>query len=215
MNPEPTLYSNPNPNPNPNPNRRTTAIGVTVGLLGGGAIGLLMAVPSLTSAADDTPPVAAPVVALQDDGVDLPAGERPEPGVRLRELLQQLVDDGTIDDAQADAVTELLMENRPDHPRPGRHHRGPARDGEVTAELLGIDVETLRDELRSGNSIADIAEANGVDPQTVIDALVDEAQGHVDLMVEDGRLTADEAATMKERIAERIAARVYGERPAR
>jgi polyhydroxyalkanoate synthesis regulator phasin len=200
----------------PNRNRRTTAIGTAAGLLGGGAIGLLMVVPSFTSAASaETDSVAPPVVALQDDGADVTDLERPEPGAQLRELLQQLVDAGTIDANQADAVAELLMENRPERPDRGRHQRGPARDGEVTAALLGIDVETLRDEIRAGNSIADIAVANDVDPRTVIDALVAEASGHVDLMVEDGRLTDDEAATMKERITERITARVNGERPGR
>lgn len=198
----------------PNRTRRNTAIGVTAGLLGGGAIGLMMSVPSFTSAASvDTGTDTAAVVALQDDEVT--DTERPEPGERLRELLQPLVDDTTISSDQADAVTAHLMENRPERSRHGRHHRGPARDGEVTADLLGIDVETLRDQLRAGESIADIAEANEIDPQTVIDALVAEAEGHVDLMVEDGRLSADEAATMKERIVERITARVNGERPGR
>ena len=200
----------------PNRNRRNTAIGTVAGLLGGGAIGLLMVVPSFTSAASaETDSVAVPVLVLQDDGGDVTDVERPEPGVKLRELLQQLVDAGTINADQADAVTELLVENRPERPGHGRHQRGPARDGEVTAALLGIDVETLRDELRAGSSIADIAVANDVDPQTVIDALVAEAEGHVDLMVEDGRLTVDEASTMKERIAERLTARVNGERPGR
>jgi len=202
----------------PNRTRRHTTIGVGAGLLGGGAIGLLMVVPSFTSAASvDTETVAAPVVALQDGGDELTDGERPEPGHKLRGLLQQLVDDGTIDDGQADAVTELLMDNRPERPRKGQapHHRGPARDGEVISGLLGIDVETLRDELRAGNSIADIAAANDVDPETVIDALVAEAEGHVDLMVENGRLTDDEAATIRDRIDERVTARVNGERPGR
>ena len=205
--------------PTPDRTRRNTAIGVTAGVLGGGLVGLLMAVPSFTSAASATTDSdAAPVVALQDDDsdvTDVTDVERPEQGERLRELLQQLVDEGTINADQADAVTELLMENKPEHRERGRHQRGPARDGEVTAELLGIDVETLRDELRAGSSIADIAVANDVDPQTVIDALVAEAAGHIDLMVEDGRLTDDEAATMQERLTERITARVNGERPGR
>ena len=202
--------------PTPDRTRRNTAIGVTAGVLGGGLVGLLMAVPSFTSAASATTDSdAVPVVALQDDDSDVTDVERPEQGERLRELLQQLVDDGTINADQADAVTELLIENKPDHRERGRHHRGPARDGEVTAGLLGIDVETLRDELRAGSSIADIAVANDVDPQTVIDALVAEAAGHIDLMVEDERLTDDEAATMQERLTERITARVNGERPGR
>ena len=203
-------------NDSPSRMRRNTALGVTAGLLGGGTIGLLMTVPSFTSAAsDDTGSVATPVVALQDEGVDTPESERPEPGVQLRTMLQELVDAGTIDAGQADAITEHLMENRPERGdrRGGHHRRGPARDGEVTAALLGIDVETMRDELKAGNSIADIAVANDVDPQTVIDALIIEAEGHVDLMVEDGRLSDDEALAMKERIAERVTARVNGEHP--
>jgi hypothetical protein len=207
--------------------RRNAAIGVTAGLLGGGAIGLLIGVPSLTSAAsDDTGSVAAAVVAVADDGVaDTIDGtaietERPDPGVQLRALLQQLVDDDVIDDAQADAVTQLLIENRPERGErgehgPGRFERGPGRDGEVIAGLLGIDVETLRSELRAGNSLAAIAEANEVDPQTVIDSLVAEASDHVDLMVESERLTAEEAAAIKANLTERITARVNGEHPGR
>lgn len=212
------MSTEPTPNDTPNHTRRNTAIGVTAGLLGGGAIGLLMSVPSFTNAASvDGTPAVTPVVALQDEVADTPDTERPEPGVQLRAVLQELVDAGTIDAAQADAITEHLVENRPEREdrRGGHHRRGPARDGEVTAALLGIDVETMREELKAGNSIADIAAANGVDPQTVIDALITEAEGHVDLMVEDGRLSDDEAATMKERIAERVTARVNGERPGR
>ena len=206
---------NPTRQPNEVPTRcgkRTTAIGVTAGLLGGGAIGLLMTVPSLTSAASaDTSGDAttdAAVVALQDDGgTDAPApDERPEPGERLRELLQPLVDNDTIDSFQADAVAEHLVENRPERGEGHQHrrHRLPGRDGEVVAGLLNIDVETLRTELAAGNSLADIAEANDVDIQIVIDSLVEEAASHLELAVESGRLTGDEAADRLARITERI-----------
>jgi hypothetical protein len=206
----------------PGRGKRTTAIGVTAGLLGGGAIGLLMTVPSLTSAASDGGSVADPVVALQDDGAtdtstDAPE-ERPEPGVRLREVLQPLVDDATITAAQADAVAEHLVEQRPERGERGHHrrnHRGPGRDGEVVADLLGIDTETLRSELQAGNSIADIAAANGVDVQTVVDALVDAAEEHLDLAVENGRFTADEAAERLAEIGEKIEERVNTAPPVR
>ena len=143
--------------------------------------------------------------------------------MQLRALLQQLVDDDVIDDAQADAVTQLLIENRPERGErgergehgPGRLERGPGHDGEVIAGLLGIDVETLRSELRPATSVAAIAEANEVDPQTVIDSLVAEASDHVDLMVESERLTAEEAAAIKANLTERITAHVNGERPGR
>lgn len=188
------------------PSRRNAAIGVGAGLLAGGAIGLLAVAPSLTSAASDDAVDSTSIVVAQDDTA---------PGTRLREALQDLVDDGTITAAQADAVAEHLIENRPERPGRGEHGRpgrlgGPGHDGEVVAELLGIDTETLRAELRAGNTIADIADANGVDPQTVIDALVDEVAEHLDLAVDNGRLTEDEAADKLADVTERITARVNG-----
>jgi polyhydroxyalkanoate synthesis regulator phasin len=204
-----------NTTPTPTPtsgSKRATTIGVAAGLLAGGAIGLVATVPSLTSAASDDGSDA--VVALQDD-TDETTGEttdetteteeRPEAGERLREVLQDLVDDGTITESQADAVAEHLVENRPE--RDGRVKRRVAVGrhvvGTAVAEVLGIDTDTLRSELEDGNSIADIAEANGVDVQTVIDALVADAESRLDTAVERG-LDEDRAATRLERLTERI-----------
>ena len=213
---------------NPNQNRRikrSTIIGATAGLLGGAGVGLLFAVPSLTSAAsDDTSTVVDTAAVVQQDGTstDTSTETQPEPGVRLRETLQALVDDGTITAEQADAVTAHIVANRPEgRPGHGGHghgghggggHRG--FDGEVVAGLIGIDAETLRAELRSGKSIADIATEQGVDVQTVIDALVTEAQTHIDLMVENGRLTEAEATEKLADVTERITERVNTARPA-
>ena len=206
--------------------RRGTILGVTAGVLGGGLVGLAMTVPSFTNAAGDTggdDPSATVVSALQDTDTSTDTStdtntddmDRPERGVRLRETLQVLVDDGTLSAEQADAVAEHLAAQLPD--RDGhRGHRGhPGTDGEVVAELLGIDVAELRSSLRDGQSIADLAEANGVDVQTVIDALVAEAESHLDLAVDNGRLTEDEAADKLVDVTERITDRVNGERPTR
>lgn len=192
----------------PTPNRkRSMSFGVAAGLLAGGAIGLVATVPSLTSAATDDEPAPA----LQEGGEESPetGGEapedRPERGEKLRETLQPLVDDGTINTTQADAVAEHLVENRPEREgRKGRRgpdgHRG---DKAAVAEALGIDAETLRSELQAGNSIADIAEANGIDVQTVIDAMIADAQSHIDLAVEHG-LDEERAAERLDKITERI-----------
>lgn len=194
-----------------NGSKRSTTIGVAAGLLAGGAIGLVATVPSLTNAAVDDG--GDDVVALQDDTdetTDETTDERPEVGERLRETLQPLVDDGTITGTQADAVTEHLVENRPERSR--RVNRrgvdGHGRNGTVVADLLGVDNETLRSELADGNSIADIAEANGIDVQTVIDALIADAESHIDLAVDHG-LDEDRAAERLERITERIEEGVY------
>lgn len=195
------------------PRKLLTTVGVTAGLLAGGAIGLVATMPSLTSAASaDT---AEEALALQEDTgtdteTDTETDERPEPGVRLRETLQSLVDDATITAAQADAVTEHLVENRPerDH-RPGRRGLdGHGRNNAVVADLLGIDRETLRAELQAGNSVADIAEANGIDVQSVIDALIADAQSHIDLAISHG-VDEERAAERLERVSERIEEGVF------
>ena len=57
---------------------------------------------------------------------------------------------------------------------PGRGHFGAGLD--AAAEAIGIESEELRTALRDGSTIAEVAEANGVDVQTVIDALVADAE---------------------------------------
>jgi hypothetical protein len=213
-----TTHSNESPPSPVRRNRRSTAIGATAGLLGGGAIGLLVAMPTFTSAAaqdasTDPSTTDATEVVVEDDST----GEAPDrdPGTFIRDSLQELVDDGTITAEQADAVAAHLASNFPDHrgPRRGHHHAG--FDGEVVAELLGVDAETLRTELRSGTTVAEIATEQGVDPQTVIDALVAEADSHLDLSVENGRLTQEEADARLAEITERITDMVENGRPQR
>lgn len=51
---------------------------------------------------------------------------------------------------------------------------GPRELMDTVASTLGIEVEDLIREIRSGKSIADIASENDVEIQEVIDALVDE-----------------------------------------
>ena len=43
---------------------------------------------------------------------------------------------------------------------------------EAAAEAIGISEDDLRTQLRDGQTLAEIAEANGVDRQAVVDALV-------------------------------------------
>ncbi len=210
--------------PSPRRNRRNAALGVTAGLLGGGAIGLLVAMPSFSSAAtsDTVPPTTAVVItdATSDEASDDTTGVPSAPDAerqanaqeRIRTELQNLVDDGTITAAQADAVAADLSTAIADHGPggrggpwgPGGRHGGPGFDGEVVAGLLGVDVDTLRSDVRDGKTIAEIAGEQGVDPQTVIDSLVAEAESHLDLSVENGRLTQAEADAKLADVTQRI-----------
>ena len=170
---------------------------VTAGLVAGGAIGFAAGVPGLTSAAD------APMV----DTVD---GE--QEGVtrseRLRDALQPLVDDTTIDGEQADAVSEHLAATLPGRGEGHRSGRALGAHSEVVTDLLGIDAATLRSELAAGSTLAEVAEANGVSPDDLVAALVDEAAAHLAEHVADGSLTeaeaADRLAEMTDRVTERV-----------
>lgn len=215
--------------------RRFAVLGVAAGLLGGGAIGLLATTPSFSSAASSTSAISASVTEPTDDTATSttadettdPAettdrADRPNPSVRLRESLQTLVDDGTISADQADAVATHLGSVRGDMGGPmgggmGRH--GGGRDGggahpEALAELLGLEVTEIRTAFEAGMTVAELAEANGVDVQTVIDGLVDASNTRIDQAVADGRLTDEEAVSKRAELVTRITEAVNTVRPA-
>jgi polyhydroxyalkanoate synthesis regulator phasin len=130
-------------------------------------------------------------------------GEHAAPGEIVDEALAGLVDDGTLTQDQADAVKDAL-ERAFDEAMPD----GPL---EVAAETIGIDVETLIEGLRDGDTIADIAEANGSSADAVIDALVAQQRERLDQAVEDGHLRQEQADEIAAGLRERTEALVNGD----
>jgi hypothetical protein len=206
--------------------RRRGAIGLTGGLLAGTAAGFVFGMPALSSAAPGDVAVSAAVAQQVDEGDPAPeAAPDREPGERLRETLQALVDDGTITAEQADAVTAHMIENRPerghghgagehgDRGGPGMFARGVG--SEVLTEVLGLDAAELREQLRDGATLAEIAEAEGVDPQAVVDALVGELEERISSAVEKGRIDQSEADEKLAEAEERITDMVDNGRPDR
>jgi hypothetical protein len=78
---------------------------------------------------------------------------------------------------------------------------------DTAAEALGLTPEELFAELHAGESLADIAEAKGVDVQTVYDAMSaargEAMQQALQQAVEDGRITQEQADQMIERLENR------------
>ena len=72
------------------------------------------------------------------------------------------------------------------------------------ADAIGIEEDELLDALRDGQTIAEVAESNGVDPQTVIDALVAATQERLDDAVADGRIEQEDADERLADVTERI-----------
>ena len=180
------------------PIKRSVAIAaIAASTLGGVAAGAAFFTPAIAGAQDD-------VVEAEQAA--------PERGERISEALQVLVDDGTLTEAQRDAVVETLQNARPDRGefRERLGQRGPRGAGEI-AEILGLEGSEMREALRNGSSIAELAEAQGIDSADVVDAIVARAGERLDTAVENGRIDDTQAAEMLTQAAERAEDLVNGE----
>jgi len=85
---------------------------------------------------------------------------------------------------------------------------GPERCGPALAavvDVIGVPAVELRRELARGGTLAGIAEANGVDPQAVVDAAVAASSARIDAAVAAGRLTEAQATRRREMLPARVA----------
>ncbi|MBI4933383.1 MAG: hypothetical protein HY828_05860 [Actinobacteria bacterium] len=184
-------------------NKRVTAIGLTAGLLAGAGAGLILEMSGNAGAASNAAVVTvAPDDTTTDDtgtaddtAAADPAGDHT---ARLQEVLQPLVADGTLTQDQLDKVITALESagpmGRPDGGRGDQGGRGGMGRGlDTVATLLGLTVDDLRTAIEGGQTIAQIAEANGSSAQAVIDALVAEVQAHFDEEVAAGEHTQEDA----------------------
>lgn len=80
---------------------------------------------------------------------------------------------------------------------PGGHTEA-VTDTSVVAKAIGISESDLLTALQGGKTVADVAKANNVDLQVVIDALVADGQSELDAAVKAGTLSAaDKASVLK------------------
>jgi hypothetical protein len=86
---------------------------------------------------------------------------------------------------------------------------------DTVATAIGISEDDLRTELKAGKTIAQVAEANDVTAQEVIDAIVDASTKAIDEAVAKGTLTEERAADIKEDLEERATSMVNETHPAR
>lgn len=114
--------------------------------------------------------------------------------------------------AFAQEADDLTREERMELRQEGRAERR-ADKVETLTSVLGVSEDDLQAAREAGQSVADIAAAQGVDLQTVIDALVDNAQTRLDAKIAGGDIDAERAAEISASIEERVTARVNGERP--
>lgn len=169
----------------------TLAASLAVGGLAGAALGA----PGVAGATDLTSSAAATAT----DGAGW-----------VQDALSGLVGDGTITQGQADAVETALEHARPERQGHGFRHLGHG----TVADALGLTEDELRDALAEGQSVSDVAAAQGVEVQAVVDAVIADLEARLADRVEAGHLTQDRADEVLAGAQERVTAFVEGEAPA-
>jgi hypothetical protein len=98
-----------------------------------------------------------------------------------------------------------------------REARQAAReaDRQAVADLLGVDIEDLKTQLKSGTTLAGVATANGVEVSAVVELIVQQKTARIDEAVADGRITAEQASERTADLQERVQTRVEEGRPER
>ncbi|MCP5026982.1 MAG: hypothetical protein GY929_11930 [Actinomycetia bacterium] len=184
------------------------ALGVSGLLVGGLALGSVLSPISLASAQDDTSP-----------GIEAPAGEAGEQARNGRggparfggEILDRMVEDGVIDQATADDITEWIEAEKAEHQAEREAQRAERLD--TVAGYIGISADTLQTAFEDGQTLADIAEANGKDVDELINELVVDAKAEIEERATENDIPEERVEEMLEDVEERVEARVNGERP--
>jgi hypothetical protein len=190
-------------------NNKAWIAGLAAGLITGGGVAMVATLPAGAGA------TTVPSVQQATDEDSATTDSR---GTWLADALAPLVEDGTITQAQADAVITALDDARPDRDgfgdRFGGGRGGHIGEGlEVVAEELGLTTDEIRTALADGQSLADLAAANGSSADALVAVLVAEATAHLDEHVADGDITQAEADERLAEMTERITAMVNGEMP--
>jgi len=160
---------------------------LTVATLAGLTLGGLSV--TAASASSDGEDPASSTVEASETAVDADAG-----GIVL------------VQDLEDPDATEGEVEGE----RNGRRgHRGGCNLDEAAA-AIGIDEAELRTAIDSGDTIAEVAEANGVAVDVVVDAMVDAKSERISEKVAEGRITQEEADDKLAELESQISDRVNG-----
>ncbi len=120
-----------------------------------------------------------------------------------------------IDEARTETIDEkvaegLLTEEQAQRLREGgssfhrRLHRAGGHILDAAADVLEMEKDDLVAELREGNSLADVAAAQGIGVDGFKAQLLAEVQADIDAKVADGTITQEQADRLSEGLEERI-----------
>ncbi|MFT6393360.1 MAG: hypothetical protein ACJA14_002890 [Ilumatobacter sp.] len=120
-----------------------------------------------------------------------------------------------VDDAPAPAETTADDDTTDKAARRAAHQEARQANRDEIASLLGLDSEALREQLQGGSTLADVAQAQGVETSEIVDLLVGQKTERIAAAVEAGRITEEEAAAKSAEFEERVQTRVEEGRPER
>ncbi|MDB5085102.1 MAG: hypothetical protein JWN30_1988 [Bacilli bacterium] len=126
----------------------------------------------------------------------------------FKQKLASAVQAGKITQAQADQKSaniadqvKQMVERKGAFGKEGPLEKGELANNSALLALLNIDAPTLQKDLKAGQSLADIAVAQKVDEQKVIDLLVSDMQQQLASAVQAGKLTQAQADQKSANIA--------------
>ena len=133
-------------------------------------------------------------------------------GEARTETIDEKVAEGLLTEEQAERLKERVAEGDLLFPRQSREGRFHPREGacqrgvglviEAAAQVLDMPKEELVEELKDGNSLAQVAEAEGVDEFEA--ALLEQVKDQLDEMVTDGAIKQEQADRIFQGIEDRI-----------
>ncbi|WP_246011191.1 hypothetical protein [Brevibacillus nitrificans] len=119
------------------------------------------------------------------------------------------------DETQTQTQTQTQNLNKPADVKFGDkmgHHRigfgASFKENTELLSLLNLDADKLSEELKAGKTLAQIAEAQGVDEDDVVALLVKQQQEKLAEAVKAGKLTQEQADKMNENAADRVKAQL-------
>jgi hypothetical protein len=188
----------------------TGAAAVGAGLLIAGPITVLAQTNGGTTPTTTTAATTA-TAATTKPGSSAPSTAAPKDvAAWITNVLDNLVKSGTINRAQADAITKALQAARPAFEH-GPGGRGGGRGGrfgfgvalDAAAKALGISVDELRTELQT-KTLAQIAADHKIDVRKVIDTLAAAAKTKLDDAVKAGRISQSDADARLKELTDRL-----------
>jgi hypothetical protein len=174
--------------------KRTSAL-ILAGILATGTLGAVAITPASATTSDN---VVASRLA------------------HIKSALSGLVSDGTLTQSQADKVAGTLDSKMPKRGLGGHMGgMGMSAGKDAVAKALGMTTAKLDTALKSGKSLADVAKDQKVSVDALVKVLVTAAQDKLAAAVKDGKITQEQADTMKSSLTQRITDHVNGIRTGR